>query len=93
MELIERYYSPYPFPPDETPHTYTSGSIPHVNGSSSKRKATQAGVSGAVKGKGIAASRSMGDLYGPAQKGGEGARGRLWVCDVSSRLTVPFCPF
>jgi hypothetical protein len=89
-----RYYSPYPMPPDEVPME-ANGQPPSLT-SNLKRKLSlsisspsTAGLSAHkdVKQKG-GKSRTASDIFvAGVRKGGEGARGRLWVCDVGFQVS------
>jgi histone acetyltransferase HTATIP len=71
-----------------------------VTPSSSSKKRKAEAANGLAIGKGSASkcgSRNAGEIYAGVGKAGEGARGRLWVCDVSlhrlseSRANVQLC--
>jgi len=87
-----RYYSPYPLPLEETPPmnstplSFSALPIGPITSNSRKRNAMSmdgdAPVPSASKPRGLG-KRSSSDLFTlGAGQSGEGARGRLWVCDL-----------
>ncbi|KAK1925911.1 acyl-CoA N-acyltransferase [Papiliotrema laurentii] len=71
------YYSPYPMPSEEKSE--------HASTPLSSKKRKTDGVDGSAADKPDKVpshkSRSHGEVFASVGKGGEGARGRLWVCD------------
>ena len=79
--LTPRYYSPYPIPVDvSTPAPSSALGIDAEPPKKRGRKRKEAPVSDEKR---ILLPRSASDVMAVGVgKGGEGARGRLWVCDV-----------
>jgi hypothetical protein len=84
-----RYYSPYPMPVEDktVAHPHASTSTPTAK----RRKLDNGVVNGATpasktendKSGSGRTTRTFQEVFVGVGKGGEGARGRLWVCDVS----------
>ncbi|WVQ65470.1 uncharacterized protein L199_003646 [Kwoniella botswanensis] len=91
------YYSPYPLPLDDPSHPqHSHAHTPQAESSSSsakKRKLhandnptltpdqTMSGLENSHRPH-LKHSRTVNEMYSGVGKGGEGARGRLWVCDL-----------